>query len=66
MHTCAVNNYLLHVVVQSYDGQRGGQAGVGHHGGSHGGRLTDVTVVTGLQEVGRLVVLVQNFDLEVG
>lgn len=60
------HSHLLHVVIQSYDGQRDSQACIGCYGGSHWRCFTDVAMVTGLQEVGCLVVFIQNFDLEVG
>lgn len=58
--------HLLNVVIQGHDGQRRRQAGAGGDGGPHRRRLADVAMVTGLQEVGCLVIFIQNFDLEVG
>lgn len=62
----ACRPHLLHVVVQGDDVQRRRQAAVARYGGAHRRRLADVAMVTGLQEVGCLVVFVQHFDLEVG
>ena len=58
--------HLLYIVIQRYNGQRCRQADTSRYGGSHWRCLADVAMVTGLQEVGCLVVLIQNFDLEVG
>ena len=58
--------HLLHIVIQSHDGQRCRETGSCRYGGSHGWCLTDVAMVTGLQEIGCLVVFIQNFYLKVG
>lgn len=61
-----MDSHLLYIVVQSYDGQWCRQAGVGRYGRSYWWRLTDASMVTGLKEVGCLVVFIQNVNLEVG
>lgn len=62
----AVYPHLLHIVIQGYDGQWSRKAGTGRYRGPHRWCLTDVAMVTGLQEVGCLVIFIQNFYLEVG
>lgn len=62
----AVYLHLLHIVIQGHDGQRSRKAGTGRYRGPHRWCFTDVAMVTGLQEVGCLVIFIQNFDLKVG
>lgn len=65
LYNCVSPAHLLHVIIQSYNDQRCWEADIGWYGGPHWRCLIDVTMVTRLQEVGCLVVFIQNFDLEV-
>lgn len=57
--------YLLNVVVQSDDPQRGGEVGAGRDGGAHRRGLAHVSLVGGELEIGSLIVLIQDLDNEV-
>lgn len=65
MEDASMLAHLLHIIIQSYDDQWCWEAGIGWHSSPHWWCLIDVTMVTGLQEVGCLVVFIQNFDLKV-
>lgn len=58
--------YLLNVVVQRDDPQRGGEVGAGRDGGAHRRGLAHVSLVGGELEIGSLIVLIQDLDNEVG
>lgn len=57
--------YLLNVVVQRDDPQRGGEVGAGRDGGAHWRGLAHVSLVGGELEIGSLIVLIQDLDNEV-
>lgn len=57
--------YLLDVIIQSNDFQRGAEVGAGWDGGTDRGGLAHVALIRDELEIWRLVVLVQDFDDEV-
>lgn len=59
-------HYLLNIVVQRDDPQRGGEVGAGRDGGAHRRGLAHVPLVGGELEIRGLIVLVQDLDNEVG
>lgn len=59
-------HYLLNVVVQGDDPQRGGEVGSRRDGGAHRRGLAHVPLVGGELEIRGLIVLVQDLDNEVG
>lgn len=58
--------YLLDVVIQSDDFQRGREVGTGGDSRTHRGGLAHVALIGGKLEIRRLVVLIQDLDNKVG
>lgn len=58
-------SHLFYVIVQCDDAQRGREVGAPWDGGANRGRLTDEALVRGALEIWCLVVLIQNFNLQV-
>lgn len=60
------SSHLLYVIVQRYDAQRGREVGAPWNGGANGCWLADEALVRWLLKIRRLVVLIQDFDDQVG